>query len=288
MSANTDCPDPDAQTLQTLVDELERLHERVTTLESELSRKDDRIGHLEAELEEAHTENENLKARLEDLEESQTPIEARLDAHEKKLNANKDRVGELQARELEKGAHLLEEHIDNGEIDVIDGRLERIRKDDGESYFRLPESDDPLERGGDVSLSYGDLLPLQQLAKMDEDMLRATTSALPSRLAAKLWKARTDPSVGDNPWRKGSTSVREYVTAGDMKHWIRRQEKGISDDYAKKLVSRTIDALLNLSKSRLAVKKRTQRKNGLEYTERRVLLMDDVDILGEMAGSRDT
>ncbi|ELZ15991.1 hypothetical protein [Natrinema limicola] len=288
MSANTDCPEPDAQTLQTLVDELERLHERVTTLEDELTRKDDRIGHLEAELEEAHTETKDLEARLEDLEQSQSPIEARLDAHEKKLNANKDRVGELQARELEKGAHLLEEHIDNGEIDVVDGRLERIHKDDGESYFRLPESDDPLERGGDVSLSYGDLLPLQQLAKMDEDMLRATTSSLPSRLAAKLWKARTDPAVGDNPWKKGSTSVREYVTAGDMKHWIRRQEKGISNDYAKKLVSRTIDALLDLSKSRLAVKKRTQRKNGLEYTERRVLLMVDVDIPGEMVGSGDT
>ncbi|TMT79052.1 hypothetical protein E2L06_20290 [Haloterrigena sp. H1] len=288
MSANTDCPGSDAQTLQILADELERLHERVTTLEDELTRKDDRIGHLEAELEEAHRENKDLEARLEDLEESQTPIEARLDAHEKKLNANKDRVGELQARELEKGAHLLEEHIDEGEIDVVDGRLERIQKDDGESYFRLPESDDPLERGGDVSLSYGDLLPLQQLAKMDEDMLRATTSALPSRLAAKLWKARTDPAVGDNPWRKGSASVREYVTAGDMKHWIRRQEKGISDDYAKKLVSRTIDALLDLSRSRLAVKKRTQRKNGLEYTERRVLLMDDVEIPGEMAGSGDT
>ncbi|WP_254534044.1 hypothetical protein [Natrinema gelatinilyticum] len=288
MSANTDCPDPDAQTLQTLVDELERLRDRVTTLEDELTQKDDRIGHLEAELEEAHTENKDFEARLEDLEQSQTPIEARLDAHEKKLNANKDRVGELQARELEKGAHLLEKHIDNGEIDVVDGRLERIRKDDGKNYFRLPESDDPLERGGDISLSYGDLLPLQQLAKMDEDMLRATTSSLPSRLAAKLWKARTDPAVGDNPWRKGSASVREYVTAGDMKHWIRRQEKGISDDYAKKLVSRTIDALLDLSKSRLAVKKRTQRKNGLEYTERRVLLMNDVDIPGEMAGPGDT
>jgi len=288
MSANTDCPDPSEQTLQTLADELERLHERVTTLENELTRKDDRIGHLEAELEVAHRENKGLEARLEDLEESQTPIEARLDAHEKKLNANKDRVGELQARELEKGAHLLEDHVDEGEIDVVDGCLERIHKDDGESYFRLPESDDPLERGGNVSLSYGDLLPLQQLAKMDEDMLRATTSALPSRLAAELWKARTDPSVGDNPWRKGSASVREYVTAGDMKHWIRRQEKGISDDYAKKLVSRTIDALLDLSKSRLAVKKRTQRKNGLEYTERRVLLMDDVDIPGEMVGSGDT
>jgi len=123
---------------------------------------------------------------------------------------------------------------------------------------------------------------------MDEDMLRATTSSLPSRLAATLWKARVDPTVGDNPWRKGSTSVREYVTAGDLKHWIRRQETGVSDEYAKKLVSRTIDALLDLSKSRLAIKKKSQRKNGLEYTERRVLLMTGVDIPGETASSRDT
>jgi len=39
MNANTDSPGPDAQTLQTLVDELERLHERVTTLEDELTQR---------------------------------------------------------------------------------------------------------------------------------------------------------------------------------------------------------------------------------------------------------
>jgi len=288
MNANTDSPGPDAQTLQTLVDELERLHERVTTLEDELTQKDDRIGHLEAELEEAHTEKQGSRSTArESAEQSRIPIEARLDAHEKKLNANKDRVGELQARELEKGAHLLEDHVDEGEIDVVDGRLERIQKDDGESYFRLPE----WRSTSSVVAMFPSRMGTRFHPAAREDgrgYARATTSALPSRLAAKLWKARTDPAVGDNPWRKGSASVREYVTAGDMKHWIRRQEKGISDDYAKKLVSRTIDALLDLSKSRLAVKKRTQRKNGLEYTERRVLLMDDVDIPGEMASSGDT
>ncbi|WP_076610505.1 hypothetical protein [Natronorubrum thiooxidans] len=67
-----------------------------------------------------------------------TRTESAAATHEtKELNATKDRVGELQARELEKGAHLLEEHIDESEIDVVDGRLERIRKDDGERYFRL-------------------------------------------------------------------------------------------------------------------------------------------------------
>ncbi len=288
MSTNTDSPEPAAQTIQTLADELNRLRDRVTTLESELTRKDERMSCLEAELEATNRKNKNLEDRIEDLEHEQMPIEARLDAHEKKLNTNKDRIGELQARELEKGAHLLEEHVDEDEINVVDGRLERIRKDDDGSYFRLPESDDPLDRGGNVALAHGDLLPIQQLAKMDEDMLRSTTSSLPSRLAASLWKARVDPTVGDNPWRKGSTGVREYVSAGDMKHWIRRQETGVSDSYAKKLVSRTIDALLDLSKSRLAIKKKAQRKNGLTYTERRVLLMDDADIPGEGLEGGDT
>ena len=288
MSTNTDSPEPAAQTIQTLADELNRLRDRVTTLESELTRKDERMSCLEAELEATKRKNKNLEDRIEDLEHEQMPIEARLDAHEKKLNTNKDRIGELQARELEKGAHLLEEHVDEDEINVVDGRLERIRKDDDGSYFRLPESDDPLDRGGNVALAHGDLLPIQQLAKMDEDMLRSTTSSLPSRLAASLWKARVDPTVGDNPWRKGSTGVREYVSAGDMKHWIRRQETGVSDSYAKKLVSRTIDALLDLSKSRLAIKKKAQRKNGLTYTERRVLLMDDADIPGEGLEGGDT
>ncbi|RQH01909.1 hypothetical protein [Natrarchaeobius oligotrophus] len=285
MSTNTESSGPNESPIQTLPNELESLRERIAALESSLEQKKERLDHLEAELGRERAANERLEARVEELEHAQTPIEARLDAHEKKLNANKDRVGELQARELEKGAHLFEENVDRSEIEVADGRLERIGKDDGRQYFRLPESDDPLERGGDVALAHGDLLPIQQLAKMDDDMLHATTSPLPSRLAAKLWKARTDPGVGDNPWEKGSTGVREYVTASDMKHWIRRQEKGISDEYAKKLVSRTIDALLDLSKNRLAIKRTRQRKNGLEYTERRVLLMEDAEIPGEGTGA---
>lgn len=191
---------------------------------------------------------------------------------------------ELQSRELEKGAHLSETNIDKREIDVVNNRLERIRKADGERYMRLPESDDPLDRGGAVALAHGDLLPIQQLSRLDDDMLRSATSSLPGRLAAKLWNARTDPTVGDDPWERGSGEIREYVTASDMKHWIRRQESGISDTYAKKLVSRTIDAMLDLSKNRLAINRRTNRKNGLEYTERHVVLYADADIPGENTG----
>jgi len=271
----------EAVTLQMLKADLEAVTDRVSDLEDTVDKLESENEQLEADLEASEERNQRLESRVEELEKGRTPIEARLDAHQKKLNANKDRVGELQARELEKGAHLLEDHVDEERVNVTDGRLERITKDDGQRYFRLPASDDPLERGDNVLLAHADLLPIQQLARMDDDMLRASTSSFPAKLAAKLWQARVDSTVGDNPWKKGSAGVREFVTASEMKHWIRRQESGISDAYAKKLVSRTIDALVDLSKNRLAIRKKTQRKNGLEYTERRVLLMDDVDIPGD-------
>jgi len=117
-------------------------------------------------------------------------------------------LSDLQSRELEKGAHLRAETVDPHDADVADGNLKRITKDDGQQYFRLPEQADPLERG-DVSLAYGDLLPIQQLARMDDDMLRSATNALPTRLAAKLWKPRADSSVGDNPWETGCEDIKE-------------------------------------------------------------------------------
>ena len=42
--------------------------------------------------------------------------------------------------------------------------------------------------------------------------------------------------------------------------------------------------MLDLSKHRLAVRKQTERKNGLEYTERRLVLPDDVEVPGEPGG----
>ena len=208
------------------------------------------------------------------------------DATRRKTNATRACLTELQARELEKGAHLRAEHVDEHESDAPDGRLERITKADGDAYYRLPDSADPLERGGDVELAHGDLLPIQQLARMDDDMLRSAANALPTRLAAKLWQARTDSSVGDNPWETGGAGINEYVTASDLRHWIRRQEAGVSDTYAKKLVSRVVDAMLDLSTHRVAVRRRTERKNGLEYTERRLVLPEDVDVPGETGGNQ--
>ncbi|NUC74815.1 hypothetical protein HTZ84_21360 [Haloterrigena sp. SYSU A558-1] len=279
--------------------EFERLRDRLESLETELERKDDRIEELErdrdrladtvAELEDqladCETRTEAVETRADDLESETRRLEGLAEAACNKATANKERIAELQSRELEKGAHLETDNVDECAVTVADGRLERIEKDDGNAYYRLPESADPLERGGDVSLAFGDLLPIQQLARMDDDRRRAAANSLPTRLAAKLWQARTDPSVGDDPWERGCKDVAEYVTASDLRHWIRRREPGISESYAKKLVSRTIDAVLDLSKNRLAVRRKTERKNGLEYTERRLLLPADASIPG--AGSRD-
>ncbi len=51
---------------------------------------------------------------------------------------------------------------------------------------------------------------------MDEEMRRSAANALPTRLAAKLWKARTDPTVGDDSWESGCKGVEEYVKASDL------------------------------------------------------------------------
>ncbi|OIB58112.1 hypothetical protein [Natrialba sp. SSL1] len=264
-------------------DTLESLIERIDELEAKLEQKDDRIEQLEQDRDRLEERTATLENRVADLDDESTRREKVAEAALNKASANKDRITELQSRELEKGAHLREETVDTHAVDVPDGRLERLTKEDGETYFRLPESSDPLGRG-EVSLAYGDLLPIQQFARMDEEMRRSATSALPTRLAAKLWQARSDDSVGDNPWEAGCKDIAEYVKASDLKHWIRRQEQGISESYAKKLVSRVIDAMLDLSKHRVAVRKRQERKNGLEYTERRLVLPTDAAIPGETGG----
>ncbi|WP_254525781.1 hypothetical protein [Natrinema caseinilyticum] len=299
-----DSPADDAPTH----DRLEQLESRIDDLETEneslgetIDQQADRIDTVEDELETVEAENERLrdanetlrdalekcKNESESLQQALSRVKAITDAALKKAGANKDRIAELQSRELEKGAHLHAESVDPGALEERIDYLERFTKD-GSTYVRLPDSADPLDRDGPVALAHGDLLPIQQLARMDDDMLRSMTNSLPSRLAAKLWRARTDPGVGDNPWREGCKGVREYVKASDMKHWIRRQETGVSDAYAKKLVSRTIDALLELSKNRLAIRKRTERKNGLSYTERRVVLKADASIPGETTRTEGT
>jgi hypothetical protein len=188
----------------------------------------------------------------------------------------------LVARELEKGAHLRWDHVEptlqDDHLDLPADRVERVTKDDGQ-YARLPDADDPLDRGGSVQLAPGDLLPIQQLARLDDDTLQSVADARPDRLAARVWRARDDP--GDDLWNRGCNGVRAYLDAGELATWIRIEEGDVSRDYATKLARRTIHALLELSRHRLYDELRSRRSDGLQYKERRLVLPADAEIPGE-------
>lgn len=248
---------------------VEQLAERVDELEGELQEERE-------ERRELQEENEDLRDRVDELEEQTEQHDGRLEAIGTKAESNLGRIRELQSRELEKGAHLREENVYVPEIDVSAGQLERFEKSEG-THIRVPNGDDPLDRGGETRLATADLLPIQQIARLDDDVL--ASEQRPVELAARVWRARDHGDLG--PWKSGSGTVRHYMDAGALKHWIRRQEDGISAAYANKLVSRVIERLLELSQNRLAVDRRKRRTDGLDYRERRVILPASADVPGE-------
>ncbi|MFC6764622.1 hypothetical protein [Natrinema soli] len=288
----------DAPTNHELANDLRELRARVSTVETENKelrkankKKDERIDELEDRVEELQKANKKKDERIDELEgrveELETDIDDLGDEQDRKharfdaaTDLNDNRLNELMARELEKGAHLPEEIVIEFDLPIKEGRLEKIQKDNG-TYYRLPESEDPLARGGSTNLAHGDLLPIQQLAQMDGDMLDRTAKTKGDYLAAKLWQAR-DSEV-DNPWKNGCKGVQEYIDASEMKHWIRRElgRGAVDDAYAKKLVSRTIGAMKDLTKDRIVITKTKSGRSGVTSKERRVKIMDEVEIPGE-------
>ncbi|MCO8245321.1 hypothetical protein [Haladaptatus sp. AB643] len=100
------------------------------------------------------------------------------------------RLNELQAREFEKGAHLLTDNVKEDRITVEGNTPERITKDDGKIYFRLPDEDDALGRGGAIAHSTADHLPIQLFSRYDNEMLASITNRKPGELAGKAWRER--------------------------------------------------------------------------------------------------
>jgi hypothetical protein len=248
-----------------------------TEIKTAINDLTDRVDELEEELARERAKRRKAETRVEELEDRLDETDARVDAVSTKSDANAERVAELQSRELEKGAHLRDAHVDPTRLTVADGRVERIQKDDG-PHVRLPGSDDPLGRGGSTKLAHADLLPIQQLAQMDDDMLHSAAESRPTRLAAELWRARDEKR---GPWSKGSGPVRQYVDASELAVWIRSRETGVSKEYGQKLASRVIDCLTDLTKNRMYDELRNRRKDGLQYKERRLVLPTDSSIPGE-------
>ena len=246
------------------------------TLITKLNRLEDRIETLEDENQRLREENADLRDHV------TTEVEGRLSALSKRTETNRNRIAELQSRELEKGAHLDAENVQPDILTLEAGRIERFEKESG-PHVRLPGSEDALERGGPTTLAHADLLPIQQLAQLDEDML--ASEARPVRLAVKAWQEREiDAKKSTNDarlWKHGSGDVREYLDGGELATWIRIQETGVSKDYAQKLATRAIDALKELTKGRTYDELRTHRKDGLSYKERRLVLPTDAAVPGE-------
>ncbi|QLH81278.1 hypothetical protein [Halosimplex pelagicum] len=260
----------------------ESLEARVAALEATVEQQAARIDDLEADLEAERQAREAAETRVDDLEATVERQDALLDALRKRMKTSRGMIGELQSRELEKGAHLRWAHVkptlDDDLLDLHEDTVERISKDDGE-YIRLPAEADPLDHDDGVALAHGDLLPIQQLAQLDEKTLQSVADARPDRLAAQIWQARQE-NTGDL-WNDGCNGVREFLDAGELATWIRIQEGDVSRDYATKLARRTIDALLDLSNHRLYDELRSRRADGLQYKERRVVLPADAEIPGE-------
>jgi predicted nuclease with TOPRIM domain len=112
-----------------------------------LDRLEDRIETLEEENQRLREENASLREHV------TTEIEGRLTALSKRTGANRDRIAELQSRELEKGAHLIAENVQPEILTVEEGHVERFEKESG-PHVRIPGSEDALERGGTTTLAH--------------------------------------------------------------------------------------------------------------------------------------
>ena len=238
----------------------EIVDDRVSELKDELEEKDERIDELESEL-------ERTRARF----------DSRTEWHS-------EAISELQSRELDKDGHLKEENVVPDRLETATDNIVTFEGDDGTDYVREPGAEDPLERSGTSAVATADLLPIQQLARMDDDMLANATSTRPDYIAARVWAERGQHSRG-SVWSQGSCDVREYVDASDVRLFIKseleRSDESLSYEYAKKLAGDALERLRELAKNRVYIEQRNRKKDGLQYKERRLVLPSDAEIPGE-------
>jgi hypothetical protein len=278
------------QEIVALREENDQLRQRIADLEERCEDREGRCSDAEDQSTDREDECDDLRDELEAEREARREAEAKLDALEAKAQVTRSMLAELQSRELEKGAHLRYDNVEpnvSDELLNVDGdRLERITKEDGQQYARLPGEEDALNRGGTVTQSTADLLPLQRLARYDDELLASVTNRKPDELAAKAWRERDD-ARRYGLWSKGSKDVRVYLTSSDLTDWILSREQGVNKNYAQELARRTMDAMLELSNHRLVSIKKTRRADGLTYEERRLVLKTEADIPGEVGPSDD-
>ncbi|WP_227377593.1 hypothetical protein [Haladaptatus halobius] len=221
--------DGDELSVSDLADHIQTLADRIDDLEAKVAEKDERITDLRVDLEQKDSQIEELEDHVENIANTADEAKAHRTAIARKTQACDERIDELQAHEFEKGAHLLAENVEEDRLTVAGNRLKRITKDDGKTYFRLPGEEDAFGRGGVVAHSTADLLPIQRLARYDDEMLTSVTNRKPDELAAKVWCERDDTSRY-SLWSNGSGEIRAFLDASDLAEWIRLKESGVMQE----------------------------------------------------------
>lgn len=265
-----------------LEEQVERLMDALSATREKATRAERRASEAEARAERAEQRAEQLEKELADARE-RIADNARSGA--KGRASLRDRVVELQERELQKDAHLSVENLDEHEMsDETAERAGKVTKDDGDTYWYLGEEpgSDPTEANeaakADPRLSTADLLPVQQLASMDDETLDRHAGTVADYWAAQLWAERGEQ---DSLWKEGSGSVREYLDASDVATRIYVDSDGISRDSAREYARRAFRSLVELSANRTYTKKASKRADGLDYKETRLVLPSDAEIPGE-------
>lgn len=257
-----------AETVETLAENQETLAERVEELEDTVEQKDERIAELEQNVEKqeerVNTVNKNAVLGRKDL---------------------RQRIIELQERELLKDAHIREENLD--EDDLGDDHAERLGKVTKENegtfwYLGAEAGRDPVKENEDARSSTridtADLLPVQQLASMDDDALEQHTNTKPDYWAVKAWKDRDEDKLG--LWSRGSKGVREYMNSSELASAI-KVKTSLSKSSAQEYARRAFDRLAHLTHQRVRIENKSRRKDGLKYREKRLVIDADAEIPGE-------
>lgn len=230
--------------------------ERVEDLETRHDEKDDRIEELVETVEEQ-------EARINQLESWKT-------AARRKLQRLGDATAELQMRELEKGAHLQEENVQPVDLKTSTEHVERITKDDGETYVRIPGNEDPVDDSTEVAVAMEDLLPIQRLARLPEEMRESELSGKKNvQRAVWLWENR------ETQMNKGSGEVDFYIDAGELAKDLSIK---FDIDATSETAKRVMEFFCEYSKHRAFTKKK-KRPRG--YEERRLILPSDASVPGD-------
>lgn len=264
-----------------LTGQLTETREALQVAREKANRAEKRASEAEARAERAEARAEELAEELSDTQDNiaknvRTAAEGRKDL--------KNRVAELQERELLKDAHLSVDNLNPQDVSQeTEKRLGKVSKEEGTFWYLGTEpGTDPTEANetakADPRLSTADLLPIQQLASMDEETLDRHAGTVADYWAAQMWQERGEK---DSLWKQGSGSVKEYLDASDVATRIYVESDGISRDSAREYARRAFRSLVELSANRTYTTKASKRSDGLDYKETRLILPTDAEVPGE-------